>query len=1034
MGSRKKTTVGYKYFLGMHYVFCHGPIDAVTHVYFDDNTLAWRGNWTDATITIDKPDLFGGDDKEGGFVGTLELVKGDSTALNAYLLSVADPNMVSSYYGVTSIVQHQSYLGNSPYIKPMSIVVQSGGYQWPGKAQWYPEKAFIPWDAVPVDGGGSVFTPNDANLRNNVDLYLVYAGSTVTDDGGYVTDMIKGIRDAIAQRLSAVPALDEVRTGTLWDYSTVDKGSPVRDSEQTQSIASGEVFGDTSSPSSFDPWENYDVTSTIGGNASEGVVTGPFIVSDYSLVLGHLWRIGDNATSRNTYRNAVVIYVGDEDIDVATQMLDAQARYEAETAGGTFQLHIVRPEHFRRTVSPFSFASSRVSVHAQKILENYYPDGSDTDDIEWDDGINLDTASVDEADLPSRQGSDVNPVHILRECLISPIIGRNEPEELIDDTAAMYAADLLFDEAFGLSPKWSNEEQITEYMQTICDHANITVYVSDKTGLWVIKPIRGDYDVNTIPELHEDTDILSVDTIERRRATEGVNAITVKYYDIDRDDTATVPVYNPAAIQQAGGKIDPTTVYYDAILREDLARAVGERDLITLSYPVVTGSIYVDRRFYYFEPGDVFILNAPKYAVFGEVMRVGDVDYVTEDDNKIRLDFASDIYNLEPQRLPVESEYVPPPLVLPPAIMNYRYVEEACYFLGCLEMGKASLDAALANDPDAGAIFCAGPPPASSLASAYVYAGLYPGGTFEPSLTLDFSPSVRLSSPVSRIPTEEVISYGKSWRVSGIVVGDLAALGSELVRIKAIDTTAKTVTVARGVFDTVPTEHASGEVLIMLEAFGGFAENNYTSELTVDVRLLPFSGNARVDIDDARQDLVTLESRAIRPYPVADFKVGGAYVYEIDELEGPYELTWVHRNRQQQTNTLAGYTESGFTPEPGSTCRFRVRAFASDGSDLPYLVDIDIGSVTSYTFDPSALVIPPEAVRLSFAVIVVRDGYENWSSVSVSSPVPFSSGLGIPYLWYDANQPSSVFSDSDATTPVDSDGDIVALITPVTLD
>ena len=64
MGSgNKKQTVGYKYYLGMHLVLCHGPIDKLMRIKFDNKT-AWTGSATGGAITVDKTDLFGGESSQ----------------------------------------------------------------------------------------------------------------------------------------------------------------------------------------------------------------------------------------------------------------------------------------------------------------------------------------------------------------------------------------------------------------------------------------------------------------------------------------------------------------------------------------------------------------------------------------------------------------------------------------------------------------------------------------------------------------------------------------------------------------------------------------------------------------------------------------------------------------------------------------------------------------------------------------------------------------------------------------------------------
>src|SRR5690606_37364129 len=82
------TTIGYKYSLGMQLALGHGPFDAITKIEAGDKE-AWTGSVTsNSTISIDKEDLFGGRQREGGMVGDIDVEFGDpAQAVNTYLAS-----------------------------------------------------------------------------------------------------------------------------------------------------------------------------------------------------------------------------------------------------------------------------------------------------------------------------------------------------------------------------------------------------------------------------------------------------------------------------------------------------------------------------------------------------------------------------------------------------------------------------------------------------------------------------------------------------------------------------------------------------------------------------------------------------------------------------------------------------------------------------------------------------------------------------------------------------------------------------------
>jgi hypothetical protein len=86
-------TVGYKYYAGIHQVLCQWPIDAVQVLEVGDR-VAWAGTNTGGAISVNQPELFGGDGREGGVSGTINIALGGSgQAINAYLSQkIAQPS------------------------------------------------------------------------------------------------------------------------------------------------------------------------------------------------------------------------------------------------------------------------------------------------------------------------------------------------------------------------------------------------------------------------------------------------------------------------------------------------------------------------------------------------------------------------------------------------------------------------------------------------------------------------------------------------------------------------------------------------------------------------------------------------------------------------------------------------------------------------------------------------------------------------------------------------------------------------------
>lgn len=161
---RQEQTVGYKYFMGMH-IIVSCIVDQLKEIYVGEKPL----NTGDINDTVERnislPDLFGGDEKEGGLSGPLEIWFGkDNQPPSEYLKSkVGSP--CPAFRGVLGIILKSFYVAaNSPYPKPWTFLVKR-------IPKWYPEKADI-------DGSANI-------------AHIIYETLTDPDWGmGYPTNML----------------------------------------------------------------------------------------------------------------------------------------------------------------------------------------------------------------------------------------------------------------------------------------------------------------------------------------------------------------------------------------------------------------------------------------------------------------------------------------------------------------------------------------------------------------------------------------------------------------------------------------------------------------------------------------------------------------------------------------------------------------------------------------------------------------------------------------------------------------------------
>jgi putative tail protein len=128
----KYTTIGYRYFMGLHFGLCYGPVDEFMEVRFGDLT-AWGGPSVTSSgqITINAPQLFNGDSGEGGIEGKLDVMMGEGTQLANDYLTAIQGGAQSAFRGLLTLVgRHLHVASINPYLKPAAFKVRRALQGW----------------------------------------------------------------------------------------------------------------------------------------------------------------------------------------------------------------------------------------------------------------------------------------------------------------------------------------------------------------------------------------------------------------------------------------------------------------------------------------------------------------------------------------------------------------------------------------------------------------------------------------------------------------------------------------------------------------------------------------------------------------------------------------------------------------------------------------------------------------------------------------------------------------------------------------
>lgn len=233
IGASDPQVVGYKYSLGIHFICGYANADGIKQIWVGEkcvwptpnnpNEEAIDASANDETKLINASKIFGGEDKEGGVSGSIDIQYGAANqGRNSYLMARLGA-IISAYRGLLSVILKRVYIGTSAYLKPWSFLIKRTDNLVNGSPQWYTtgNKHIIhPGELTGDDlnaihiireclidkewglgfGGGDI---NDENLKVCADTLKTegYGLSSIWDNGSAVDDFIDRILEIIAGSL-----------------------------------------------------------------------------------------------------------------------------------------------------------------------------------------------------------------------------------------------------------------------------------------------------------------------------------------------------------------------------------------------------------------------------------------------------------------------------------------------------------------------------------------------------------------------------------------------------------------------------------------------------------------------------------------------------------------------------------------------------------------------------------------------------------------------------------------------------------------
>lgn len=536
-------------------------------------------------------------------------------------------------------------------------------------------------------------------------------------------------------------------------------------------------------------------------------------------------------------------------------------------------------------------------------------------------------------------GQDMNPAHIIRECITDTDWGMGYLDSDINEASFVAAADTLYSESFGMSLLWDRQATIDDFITEVLRHIDATLYVDRTTGQFTLKLIRYDYNPNTLPVLNEDI-IMRVEDYKSTTFTELSNSVTVNFWNASTGNSDSLTVQDIAMVQVQGATLS-TTVEYGGCTTGALAARLASRDLRALSTPMISCTVVCTRAASQYQVGTPLKLYWPDYGTNNVIMRVVAVDYGSATDNTVKLTLLQDVFSIG------SATYAPPAPTEWQAIVNdpqpatTRTHIEAPYYQLAIAKGQSTIDSALSTNPDLGYIFVAAARPTKDTLSAAVWTN--DGAGYAAESHLDFCAVGVSSGVIGKNDTTIPLASTTDFYADMIKVGTFALLNNEIVEV--VNYTATGVSVRRGALDTVPVEHAGGSKIFLCARYHANGSTEYIYNEGVSIKILPTTGKGTLAIGSAPVSSVTMNRRAIRPYPPGNFQIAGQY-FPYKLLDTPLSISWAHRNRKTQTGaTLLTFKDASVTPEAGTT--YSVRLYNDTTGALLHSVDGLTGSTYS---------------------------------------------------------------------------------------
>ena len=850
-GGGGEQTIGYWYKLGVQLAVCQSPIDHVSQLVFGEHT-AWTGQQsTSGDIVINRLDLFGGEEREGGVAGRI---------------------------------------------------------------------------------GVHIGTANEP-----IDPYVRYARGETSAQRGICTMVFGGVSQTVQSDVSAIDYSKSIISTYM--AGLLDQTGSEQFSHKVRDV-------------------NYQFSKQEGWNYVNRIVDPN--EKEFDTIAADL----------GGYRQACIYY--------------AYAKYVLGNAPKPRNSHMVNELDFWevkvpkveniRTVTatnPFIWCAMNpyfksVWVRVQSIFNNWTLGNGNTTAWYPDKAAIAGTPHAIDSQTTIAV-NDMNPAHIIYNVLTNRVWGMGYNPEDIDDTSFKRAADILFNESFGLSLAWRREEVIEEFLNIILKTIDGILRVNAVTGKFQLLLIRNDYDINTLSVLNEDN-IISLQKYERSSWGDTPNEIVLTYRDRN-EDAAVVTVQNIAAIETQQGVIS-TTVEYVGIHEHALAARVAQRELNMASTPLAKISITTNRLAFLLQVGDVFKFQWSELGIESMAMRVISINKGDYEKGAITIDAIEDVFGLPKTAYITNDTNLWQEEKIEPVEIHHARVWEMPYYDVVNYLGENHPMLAQSDNYTATRAFIDMPTGVPTISADVWAASTDNTNSYKQVLySVNYVANTTLLFGVDKTTTTFPINAIENLPAQ-LSKSAYAVIDDEVLRIESIDQNTGKLRVGRGCLDTIPANHSVGAKIWIVEPVQNVDTTTRVLGETVYYRPLCKTTRSTRSIAAQGSFHTTLVGRSNRPYPPANVTIDGvAYKPSILSNE-PITLFWATRNRKMAT--LVDWTAGSVQSETGVTYDIKL---SDPDTGTVFYDDTDIEG-TNKTYVPIKRPIEIDSSKLAIYAMVYHYNFQ----------------------------------------------------------